>query len=222
MPQVRYSTILNSRLKASENEPVRLYYNDFDNNGKKEQVLSYYVEGKELPFANKDELQKQIPVIKKKFLYAEDFAKAAISEIFSTDKLKSASVLAADYFFNAVLINDGHLNFSAIPLPYEAQLSPLRDAVIADFNKDSLPDILLAGNFYANNIQMGRYDGDFGSILLNKGQGKFSIETINELTIKGQVRRILPVTINQKQAFILARNNDSLMTIQFKTASGRK
>ncbi|MEJ7912886.1 MAG: VCBS repeat-containing protein, partial [Chitinophagaceae bacterium] len=46
----------NSRLKASPKEPVRMYYNDFDDNGKKEQILTYYVAGKEIPFANKAEL----------------------------------------------------------------------------------------------------------------------------------------------------------------------
>ena len=79
---------LNSRLKASDEEPVRLYYNDFDDNGKKEQILTYYVNGKEVPFASKDELQHQLPIIKKKFLYAEDFAKATIDEIFEEKKLK--------------------------------------------------------------------------------------------------------------------------------------
>ena len=108
---------LNSRLKASAKEPVRLYYNDFDDNGQKEQVLSYYSGGKELPFANKDELQKQMPVIKKKFLYAEDFAKATIGEIFTEDKLRNARILTADFFSSAVLINDGHMNFT-IKLPW--------------------------------------------------------------------------------------------------------
>ena len=56
---------LNSRLKASEQEPVRLYYNDFDDNGKKEQVLTYYVGGKQIPFANKAELERQMPPLKK-------------------------------------------------------------------------------------------------------------------------------------------------------------
>ena len=57
----------NSRLKASEKEPVRLYFTDFDGNDKKEQVLTYYLDGKEIPFATKDELQKQMPVLKKSF-----------------------------------------------------------------------------------------------------------------------------------------------------------
>jgi enediyne biosynthesis protein E4 len=207
---------LNSRLKASDKEPVRLYYNDFDNNGKKEQILSYYVNGKELPFANKDELQRQLPIIKKKFLYAENFAKATLSEIFSGDKLKNAGLLTANYFSNAILINDGKMNFIVKALPIEAQFSSLRDAVVMDQNKDGLPDILLAGNFYNNNIQMGRYDADFGTVLVNKGNDLFSTETINGLSIKGQVRHILPIIINQKPAFILAKNNDTAMIISFK------
>ena len=73
---------LNSRLKASEKEPVRLYYNDFDDNGKKEQVLTYYVNGEEIPFATKQELEKQMPFLKKKFLYAEDFAKSSLTSLF--------------------------------------------------------------------------------------------------------------------------------------------
>ncbi len=52
---------LNNRLPASANQPVRLYFNDFDDNGKKEQVLTYYVKNKEVTFAAKDELQRQIP-----------------------------------------------------------------------------------------------------------------------------------------------------------------
>src|SRR5206468_8955561 len=87
---------LNSRLTASDMEPVKLYYNDFDDNGKKEQVLTYYLAGHELPFANKDELQKQMPFIKKKFLYAGNFAKASLEEIFSPERLKSADALTAN------------------------------------------------------------------------------------------------------------------------------
>jgi hypothetical protein len=207
---------LNSRLKASEKEPVRLYYNDFDNNGKKEQILSYYLDGKELPFANKDELQKQLPIIKKKFLYAENFAKARMGDIFSKNKLNDAQLFTADYFSNAVLINDGKMNFTVKALPAEAQFSSLRDAVVLDQNKDGLPDILFGGNFYDNNIQMGRYDADFGTVLVNKGNNLFSTETINGLSVKGQVRHILPIIINKRSAFIIAKNNDAAMIISYK------
>jgi len=208
---------LNTRLKATTEQPVRLYYNDFDDNGKKEQVLSYYVHGKELPFANKDELQKQIPAIKKSFLYAEDFAKASMDEIFTGKKLADAQILTANYFANAVLINDGKMHFKIQSLPWEAQLSSYRDAVTINANADDLHDILLVGNYYDNNIQMGRYDADFGTILVNKGHGNFGCETINRLVIKGQVRHIKQIMLEKnKEAFILARNNDSVVVIRNK------
>lgn len=206
---------LNSRVKASDKEPVRLYYNDFDDNGKQEQILTYYINGKELPFASKDELQRQLPNIKKKFLYAEDFAKASIDEIFEEEKLKDATVLTANYFSNAILINNGNMNFSVKPLPWQAQLTSYRDAIATDANADGLPDILLVGNYYDNNIQMGRYDADFGTILLNKGQGNFDCENINGLQVKGQVRHIRQISIAGQDAFILAKNNDSVMVIKY-------
>lgn len=206
---------LNSRLKASEKEPVRLYYNDFGTSGRKTQVLTYYLDGRELPFANKHELEVQIPELKKKFLYAEDFAKSSLKNLFSASKLEGATVFTADYFSNAVLMNDGKLNFTTRALPWEAQLSPFRDAVVVDANGDSLPDILLVGNFYENNIQMGRYDADFGTMLINHGQGSFTAECLNGLQIKGQVRHIRKINIGENPAFILAKNNDSTQIIQF-------
>lgn len=206
---------LNSRLQATEKEPVKLYYNDFDANGRKEQVLTYFLHGRELSFANKDELQKQIPLLKKKFLYAEDFAKADLEKIFTKEKLSASEILQADYFSNAVFINDGKMKFTVQALPWQAQLSSLRDAVVIDANKDNLPDILLAGNYYKNNIQMGRYDADFGTILLNKGKGNFTAENINGLQIKGEARHIRKIRINGKEAFVVARNNDAALVIAF-------
>ncbi len=207
---------LNSRLHATDKEPVRLYYNDFDDNGKKEQILTYYLNGKEIPFANKDELQKQMPVIKKKFLYADDFAKSTLEGIFSKEKLQASQLLTANYFSNAVLINHGDMNFTTEALPWEAQLSSLRDAMVLDANGDKLPDILLTGNYYDNNIQMGRYDADYGTLLVNEGSGKFKTENINGLQIKGQVRHIKSINIGHQPAYILSKNNDSTIIIRFK------
>ena len=154
-----------------------------------------------------------MPVLKKKFLYAEDFAKASLQEIFGADKLKGSELLTADYFSNAVLINNGNLQFEVKAMPWQAQLSPYRDAVLINANNDNLPDILLGGNFYDNNIEMGRYDADYGSILLNMGNGSFEYTTINGLQVKGQVRHIRPITVAKQQAYIIAKNNDSLMVI---------
>jgi enediyne biosynthesis protein E4 len=206
---------LNSRLQATAEQPVRLYFNDFDDNGKKEQVLTYYVKNKEITFASKDELQKQMPMIKKKFIYAADFAKATFKDIFPLEKIENATVSSADYFASAVLINNGNLNFTTQALPWEAQLTTYRDAAIADVNNDNLPDIILAGNYYSNNIHAGRYDADYGTVLVNKGKGNFSCENLNGFIIKGEVRHIQKIKVGNQLAYIMAKNNDSLTVLKF-------
>ena len=91
---------------------MRLYYNDFDENGKKEQVLTYYLNGKEIPFASKGEMERQLPVLRKRFNYAKDFAAASLQDIVSSDKLTDAAHFTADYFSNSVL------SFSSILLSF--------------------------------------------------------------------------------------------------------
>ena len=206
---------LNSRLKASEKQPVRMYYNDFDDNGKKDQVITYFLNNQEIPFANKEEIIKQVPPLKKKFLYAKDFAESSLEKIFSEDKLRKADKFEANYFSNAILINNGNMNFALTPLPWEAQLTSYRDAVVVNVNNDKYPDILLAGNYYDNNIQMGRYDADFGTFLINSGTNTFTCESIDGAVIRGQVRHVKEIRIGNQNAIILAKNNDSLKVISF-------
>jgi hypothetical protein len=193
-----------------------MYYNDFDDNGKFEQIITFYLQGKEIPFANKDEIQRQIPKIKKSFLYAEDFAKANLYDIFTKEKLKSAKVVRAYHFANTLFINDSKGVFTPKVLPWEAQISAYKAAAIVDANGDKWPDLLLMGNFYDNNVQMGRYDADYGTLLINSGKQDFKVAPMNGLSIKGQVRRIAPIQMNKQLAYVLGMNSDSLRIIGFK------
>jgi hypothetical protein len=63
---------------------------------------------------------------------------------------------------------------------------------------------------------MGRYDADYGSLLINNRRGGFSYHQLNGVAIQGQSRRVQQVTIGSKQAFVIARNNDSAMVITFE------
>jgi hypothetical protein len=79
---------------------------------KRKQVLTYYLGDKEIPFATKDELVKQMPELKKKYLYAEEFANSTLTDIFKKEKLGKAQLLTANYFSNVILINNGNWNFT--------------------------------------------------------------------------------------------------------------
>lgn len=204
---------LNSRLKASEKAPVKMYINDFDGNGRREPLLTTFLNGKEALFPTKLEMEKQMPVIRKKYIYATEFAKASLADLVGAEKLENAKVLTADYFENAILVNDGKGSFSMRALPYRAQWAPFYDAQIVDANGDKLPDVLLIGNFYDCNIQMGRYDADYGTVLINKGNCNFAPEPLNGLQVRGQVKRLKRIQLKTGTAVVAARNDDELMVI---------
>jgi hypothetical protein len=74
--------------------------------------------------------------------------------------------------------------------------------------------MILVGNYYENNIEMGRYDADQGTVLLNRKNGKWDAYGLNGIVIKGEARKIAPLQLQSKQpAFILTQNNDSVRVV---------
>jgi hypothetical protein len=201
---------LNSRLRASKDMPVRLYVTDIDQNGTVDQVMTYYLDGREIPFAGKAELEKQIPSLKKKFLYAADFAKASVREVFGKDMINNARVLSADEFSHAVYLQQRDGFFQRNALPPELQLAPVLDMARLDF--DGNTGWLIAGNFDGFNIQMGRQDAA-GLSLLTRSDSTWRAQPLPGLPVRNEVRRILPLRVGPRPSWILACNNDSLRVI---------
>lgn len=204
----------NSKLRPTVQEPVRLYVNDFDDNQQIEQVLSYYVKGREVAFNNYDEIMKQLPVLKKKYLLARNFAKASLADIFGTDKLSKSIRLEANTFQSMYFENVGGLNFKAHRLPDELQYSPVKSALVSDVNGDGKPEVIVGSNWYDCNIEMGRYDASYGNILSIGSNGAMQVSKLGNLRIRGEIRRIEPVKTAGKTAFVLARNDSKALLIQ--------
>ena len=204
----------NARFKATADEPVRMYFADFDDNGKGEQILTYYRDGREITFSSMMELQKQIPSIKKKFLYAKDFAKASILEIFGADKIKQSKVYKADHFSNSLFLNSASNTFAEASLPKEIQFTSYYSATAMDINEDGKMDIIPGGNYKYCNIQMGNYDAENGSYLLNLGEGKFSYKNISDSPLDGEVRNISKIKVDGQSCLIFAQNNEALKILK--------
>lgn len=212
---------LNSKLKASEEEPVSLYVKDFDQNGKKEQLLYHFIGGEENLFATKDELVKQLPSLKNKFIKYNDFALADPEEIFSKKELQDAEKLVAHELRSGIFVNDGEMNFTFEPFPLQAQISTINSILLDDFDNDGAKDILAGGNFFALNIQMGRYDASYGLLLKNLGDAAFQYVPQHKsgLEITGQISTINTLLFKNEKYFIISRNNE---TIKFLKLSDDK
>ena len=206
---------LNNRFKVSGAKGLKMYVHDFDNNGKKEPVLTYWLDDEEVLFAGKDELQKQLPGLKKRYLYAAEFAKAKPTDVFPEAQLKSALHLTINELANGLLMQQADGRYEWKPLPWLAQLSQYNDAIAIDANGDALTDILLAGNFFDNSISLGRNDADFGLLLINKGNGSFEPETLSDVILAGESRKLRAITIAGQKAVVVARNNGPAAVLMF-------
>ena len=204
---------LNTRLKASKNEPITLYSNDFDGNKTVDPVITYYHQGKEIPFATKEELTKQLPFLNKKYLSYTAFAKADFKDIFTKEKLDAAKkkyiyTLATTYFENT-----GNNSYSIKEIPNLVQSSSVHSLLIEDFDNNGFKDVLLAGNRYDVNTQLGRLDASHGQLLLNF-DGNFTLDKSNSFSIDGPVRAIKKINIKNKEYYIFGINNDSLQILE--------
>jgi len=204
----------NNKLKPSHKEPVRMYVGDFDQNGQVEQLLTYFVKSREIPFNNHAEITKQLPHLKKKYLYAKDFAKASVTDLLGRDNMAKAVFREANTFQSVLLENKGNLDFLPKRLPDPLQFSTLNAFSLADLNGDGRNEVLLGGNFFECNIEMGRYDANFGNVLRFTSGGGMEVFPLGDLRVMGQVRRIRPIVIAGKTAYLFARNNDTVLIAQ--------
>ena len=200
----------NSKLKARQNKPLKLYLGDFDNNGQTDPILFHYQEGKETPFATRDDLIKQVSAFKKLHSSYLDYSnlESAHELLGNTNsvEIKEAKVLSS-----MVFMNKGNMNFGQIELPREAQLSNVGDILVSDFNRDNNPDLILFGNDFSYRNDYGRLDSKPITTLLGNGDGTFkhlNDAHLNTAESWGEYRKAKQMTIDGKPYILALRNRD--------------
>ena len=165
---------LNSKYKASPAQPVRLYAGDFDENGRLDPVLTYFLEGKETLAPTRDVATDQMTVLmRKRFTSYTAYARATVDDVLG-DRKADARVLKATEMRSCLIENLGGGKFNLKPLPLPAQIAPVFGIQTGDFNGDGHPDVLLVGNSYAAEPYAGWYDAGRGTLLLGDGKGDFA------------------------------------------------
>ena len=204
----------NSFLRASDEQPVRIYAKDFDNNGSVDPIVTVFLKNqqgikKEYTAMNRDDIVSQLPGVRKKFLTYKEFAKADIHQIFSEDEMKGALILQANNFKSCYLKNNGNGKFELHPLPDLAQMAPLNGMVVDDFNNDGNLDVAISGDDYGNEVFNGRYDAMNGFVLAGNGKGDFAVQTILQsgLYIPGDGKALIKLR-NHNNNYLLAASQN--------------
>lgn len=206
----------NFLLRPDSSSPVKLWINDYDGNGKADKVLSRTINGKDFPVFMKREFTDQLPSFKKQNLKYRDYAHKTIQDLFSKELIAGSEIKTVHYISSSVAINDGKGNFSIRPLPAQLQLSSIHAILISDLNGDGYVDIISGGNNFNFLPQFGRLDASFGNISLNDGRGEFRVLSDAEtgLNIRGMIRDIQEIKINNRPAFLFLQNNDLPLIFQ--------
>jgi len=208
---------LNSFIRASRAEPVRLYVGDFFGTGRLAQILTSYRHGTSYPLAGRDELIQVIPALASRYPTYASFGASRIEDIIPAKALRKAQVLEADALASAVALNRGDGTFELRPLPNEAQFAPIYSSLAGDFDGDGKTDLIVAGNFYGVTPVQGRYDASDGLLLHGDGRGNFSPVDMERsgLAIEGQVRHMAFLKgARGERLIVVARNNDKLQVLR--------
>ena len=207
----------NNKLKPTAENPVKMYVNDFDGNGYLDQILTYSRDSSEYPVANRDELAKQMPMIKKSFTNYRDFSGKTVTEVLNRESIAKGLKYKATQFASIALINEGDLNFRQVELPLMAQVSPIYAVKSMDVNEDGLMDLVVAGNRSWANTYFGASDANHGLLLFGNGDGTF--EPVSQIKsgfkIAGDVRDIKQYIKNGKNYLLFGVNNGALEVYRY-------
>jgi hypothetical protein len=167
--------------------------------------------------ALRHDLVMQMPGLKKKYLKYNSYKNQTVHDIFNLEKIKSSYI---NYVYNlktSIFINNGE-GFSNLELPVETQFSNVFAIEINDYNNDGYNDIILGGNLYNVKPEVGRYDANYGQILLGNNKLDYKVAPYKKsgLLFKGQVRDFSTFkNLKGDNYLIVLNNSDSLQSYTF-------
>ena len=181
----------NNQFKVTKDKPASIVFKDFNQDGQVDPFFCYYIGEVSYPYASRDEALTQITQLKPRFPDYTSYAQATLDNIFKTEELDGAITLTTNELETIYLENkDGQLIRKQ--LPKAVQFSPIHALASADVDQDNDLDLILAGNETYARVRIGKSDANHGQVLLNDGQGNFSLApyTKSNLKLLGDVRSL--------------------------------
>ena len=200
----------NFYLQPSTDKPVKLWVADFDKSGDQDKLLTYAVEGVDKPVFLKNDIQEQVPGIKKENLKHHDYALKSISQLFPLIDLKQTQQKTFNYASSIVALNNGNGSFEIKKLPVRGQLSCINAIMCKDVNGDGKIDLVTGGNRSGFPPQLQKLDASYGDVFINNGRGDFSWQgpLSTGLKVDGEIRDIIELEVKGQDHVLFLRNND--------------
>jgi hypothetical protein len=200
----------NTAHKTSEENPIKMWMNDFDNNGTIEQITTNHQEGKDYPIHMKKELTRQLVSLKKQNLKASVYAKKSIDELFEKEKVENSIMKKNNISETIIAVNEGKGNFTVKKLPSRVQFSCVCGIICTDINNDGNLDLIMAGNNFEFKPQYSRLDANYGSVLLGDGKLGFTWQDYNTsgFVIKNEVKHLKTMRDKDGKTYVISAINN--------------
>ena len=169
------------------------------------------------PLAGRDDFVRLIPALRSRYPNYEDFGASRYEDIFTAAERGAADVRTARTFASVVARNRGDGTFVMTPLPNDAQIAPVFASLAFPLDDDSIPDLVIGGNFHGVPPIRGRYDASYGAVLRGRGNATFDPLGLAEsgLVIEGEVRAMKRLRHASGRTLIaIARNNATLLLLR--------
>jgi len=210
---------LNIPYVATMLNPVKLWVNDFDQNGTIEQITTSHTGNGDYPIHMRKELTAQLPTLKKQNLKASDYSKRTIQELFDPEVVNSSLVKAVNISESIVAVNEGAGKFSIVKLPTRVQWSCVCGISCADVNSDGNIDLVMGGNNFGFKPQFSRQDASYGHVLLGDGELGFTWQDYSHsgFFVRDEIRHLSPFADKHGRKFIFAAiNSGSPKVFEYK------
>ncbi len=205
---------VNTKFKASDKYPMKMYLADFDENGSTETIIATEKNGEYYSLFGLDELAAQLVSLRKKFNSYNEFAGKSIHQFFGEETLNKATVLEVNNLKSGYLKNEnGHFTF--IPFQLNLQVAPITAFLEYDFDKDGQTEILAAGNYFGVKPFHGRFDSFSGALIKSDKNILLGNQIGLDLTQKS-VRHLNIISLNNKSYLIITINNDKAQVYELK------
>ena len=204
----------NTKFKASNKYPLKMYYADFDLNGNTETIITIEKNGNYYPFLGLDELSGQLVGLRKKFNTYRDYAGKTIEEVFDKKSLESAKLFEVNELQSGYLENKkGQFNF--VPFKSELQISPITCFLNYDFDNDGKTEILAAGNYFGVIPFHGRFDSFSGALIKDKNEIISGYQLGLDFAQKS-IRHLNIISLNSKPYLLVTINDDMAQVYKLK------
>lgn len=191
---------LNHKWKASKEDPITAYLDDYDENSSLDPIIFYNFFGEQVPFASRDKLVFSLPYLKKKFLKYNEFVKARNIESLTGNREVFQTKIVNE-MRSMIFIQDNENKFKSVPLPDELQLS-----TIEDFHVEG-DKLFYVGNFSGYVSELGPSYSNPGGVLIGYDGINFNEHKSLNLPIKFEGRHI--DKINNNTLLIIGNNNNA-------------